>query len=237
MIVSASELYRFYRCGHLYQLIDIDGVPNPPTTRQLISRIVRDGVKADLTAWQEASAAARSLKNDTERHFAQTVAYTRAEAAQGRVRTMEANYTIALRMYMMWRSTVYQKIASISLQREYSMEIDGDVVTGFIEIEEAGSVRSTRVTTRTPEDGIADLRMLIPAVALGKEAAIVDCLIDQQRMAYMRQVHEITPEVIEATRERVKAALQAIERGQLVPADSSAWWCRSCQQRPVCRYV
>lgn len=250
MTITASALARFYRCGELYRLAS-EGVPLPPTTRQCVSRAVRRAIQADLQSKMDTGAllatpdARRGLESAVRAHLAGDVYLTDAEAAAGNRRIFETVMLSAQRVYLMHRAVVAPKIQPAALSRPFELVIGEHSVTGIIEIEEPTGTRATKVRARRPEEGEAsrDLSLAIQALALEQmdgtppSEATVDYLIEAKELAYVRQTVEFEGGMLAAAESRVKAALQAIEQGAFVPVDSQAWYCRSCQLRPVCRYV
>ena len=245
MTLTAQSLAQYFRCGHFFKLTQIEQVPNPPPTWQLVSRIVRDAIQADLAEKLASGAllattdARQGLEAIARRHFQGDIAWTESEASQGQRRTFEAVMLAAPRMYLMWRAVVAPKIDVTGLGIPFELSVGPHVITGIIEIQEPSGLRMTKVRRRSPAAGEAstDLTIAIQALATGADHATVDHLVNTDKMVYVRQEVEIDGALISATEERIKSTLAALEEGVYLPADSGAWWCRACPLRPVCRYV
>jgi CRISPR/Cas system-associated exonuclease Cas4 (RecB family) len=79
--------------------------------------------------------------------------------------------------------------------------------------------------------------LILQAIAAGAERVTTDYLIESDLLAVDRQEWSLSDAQVEMARERVKAAVKAIEAGVFLPADASDWRCVSCPLRPCCRYV
>jgi hypothetical protein len=245
VIYQASALSRFFRCGHFYKLVTVENVPSYPTTRQLLGRIVRDGVQRDLSVRRErgellpTDEARTALHADAQRHFGQVIAWTDAQVKQGQRTAFEATFAAALRLYMPWRAIIARDIEPTGVAQEFTLAVGDDSVVGSVEIVERNAVRGTRVRSRAPEahEPGRDFGMLIEAVALEKSVIHLDYLIDSKPIVVLKQACEVTPEMQAATIERLRAAIHAVRAGQFLPAELSVWHCQSCQLRPACAYV
>jgi hypothetical protein len=256
MTLTTAALARFAQCGYKHLLVDIEGVPLPPSTRQAVSRAVRKAIQLELcggaiqaeggagrqstpTPPQSRQNAPGSIASIVDGEMA-TVALTPQESARGmRSVTDKVEYSTR-RLFGLWNSVVRPRIDFTHLNRPFELGLGGAVITGHIEIMGATSIRATKVRTRRPEVGEAerDLGLILQAIAAGAETVTVDYLIESdKRLAVDRQTFALTAGQVESTRERVKAAAAAIEMGVFLPADTSDWRCISCPLRAVCRYV
>lgn len=245
MILTAGQLARFYRCGELYRMADVDRIPYPPGTSQIVSRVVRQAIQDDMRTKQVTGAimatpeARANLEGITRTHLTGETFLTEQQASTGNRRIYETVLLSAQRCYLMWRAVVSNRLTPVSLNREFSLSVGAHEITGIVEMEDPNGIRATKVRTRRPEEGEAsrDLSLAIQAMALSASHVIVDYLIEAKELLYVRQEFEVTPEASQAALDRVRAALEAIDLGCFVPAPAEAWWCRSCQLRPCCRYV
>ena len=234
MTLSTGELARFSQCGHKY-LLASQGVPLPPSTRQAVSRAVRCLIQDALSRPSEAP---QSISGVVAGEMA-TVALTDAESARGWKTTSDRVEYLVTRLFHLWNSVVKPRIKPTHLGRKFELGIGFATITGTIEIQEAKDVRATKVRTRRPEAGEAerDLGLIFQAIAAGAETVTVDYLVEAAALAVDRQSFTLSAGQVEMARERVKAAVQAVEAQVFLPADLSDWRCQSCALRPVCRYV
>jgi CRISPR/Cas system-associated exonuclease Cas4 (RecB family) len=240
MTLTTSALARFSQCGHRYWLTDVEGVDNPATTRMAVSRAVRAAVQQDLL--QNAPSRPREtapwIGGLSQGEMAR-VALTPQEAARGMKTTTDRVAYSATRLYGLWRAVVKPRIHHTHLGRGFELGIGGATITGAIEIQEAGGVRSTKVRTRRPEkeESTRDVGLILQAIAAGAERVTTDYLIESDKLAVDRQEWSLSDAQVEMARERVKAAVKAIEVGVFLPADTSDWRCVSCPLHALCRYV
>jgi hypothetical protein len=145
----------------------------------------------------------------------------------------------ATRLYGLWRACVKPRIHHTHLGRGFELGIGGATITGTIEIQESGGVRATKVRTRHPEKGESerDVGLILQAIAAGAERVTTDYLIESDPLAVDRQEFTLSDSQVEMARERVKAAVAAIEMGVFLPCDTSDWRCTSCPLHAICLYV
>ena len=235
MTLTTAALARFSQCGHKHKLVDIEGLPLPPSTRQAVSRSVRRLIQDALSWPQEAP---QSIAGVVAGEMA-TVALTAAEIERGmRSVTDKVEYSTR-RLFNLWWSVVRPRITHTHLYRAFELGISGATVTGHIEIQEARAVRATKVRTRRPEASEAerDLGLILQCIAASAETVTVDYLVETDKLAVDRQEFTLSAGQVEMARERVKCAVQAIEAQTFLPADLSDWRCLACPLRQVCRYV
>jgi hypothetical protein len=245
--ISVQALSRYTRCGHLYKLQDLESVPNWPTTRQIISRSVHGAIEADLRhsiATGEAlpvDDARRGLDSILQGHLAGDHALSDAECSLGNRRIYETMLAECERAYFAWRSVVAPKCVAVDVGREFSYLIGNAEVTGRIEILERGRIRATKIRSRRPDEGEAsrDLSFAVAVLAMRGAApkVTVDYLVTSKEMAYVRQEVDFDAEMLEAAKERVRVALEAVTAGVYLPASPDDWRCRACGLRACCRYV
>lgn len=240
MTLTTAALARFSQCGHRYWLTDVEGVDNPATTRQAVSRAVRAAVQQDLrqSAPQSPQEASHRIDGLAQGEMAR-VALTAQEASRGMKTTTDRVAYSATRLYGLWRAVVKPRIHHTYLGRGFELGIGGATITGTIEIQEAGGVRATKVRTRRPEkdESARDVGLILQAIAAGAERVTTDYLIESDKLAVDRQEWSLSDSQVEMARERVRAAVKAIEAGVLLPADAADWRCISCPLHAVCRYV
>ena len=240
MTLSTASFARFSQCGHKYSLVDVQGVDIPATTRQAVSRAVRAAVQQDLR--QNASQSSRiepgSIAAIVSGEMAR-VALTPQEAARGMKTTTDRVAYSATRLFGLWRACVKPRIHHTHLGRGFELGIGGATITGTIEIQESGGVRATKVRTRHPEKGESerDVGLILQAIAAGAERVTTDYLIESDPLAVDRQEFTLSDSQVEMARERVKAAVAAIEMGVFLPCDTSDWRCTSCPLHAICLYV
>lgn len=239
MTFTDAEFATFSQCGHRYKLTSIESVPHYPATRQLVSRIVRDAIQAELRAHHEPQQTRQLLERLTTTHLGSDVSLTELEASHGNRWVFEQTLKSATRLFGLWRAVVLPKVAHTHLNRPYELSIGGATITGRIEIQEATQIRATRVRSKRPAAGEAalDYRLIFAAIAAGVEGVEVNFLIDTEKLAVDRQEFCLTEAQVESARLRVDAMRQSIESGCFLPSDSSSWKCLACQLRPVCKYV
>jgi len=243
--VTAQEIVSYLRCGEFHRLTAIEGVPTPPSTRQIVSRAVLAAIQADLAhkiahgCVLETAVARQNLERLVGSHLAGECALSAEEAAMGNRRIFERVLLSAQRVYLLWRGTVASRIEPMHLQRPFTLNFDASHVTGIIEIEEVRGFRATKVRSRRPEEGEAsrDLALAIQSLALDGAPATVDYLIEAKELAYVRQVVEFDGGMLAAAQERVRIALQMAEAGVYLPAPADAWYCQKCSLRMCCCYV
>lgn len=250
MTLTVQQILAYSRCGEYHRMTAIEGVPNPPSLRQVVSRAVRDAVQADLRrkldtgTVQPTPEALQNLKGIVTYHLSGDLALNAEQAATGNRRIFEYVMISAQRMYLLWRGTVAARISPLTLGQNFSLSVGIHEVTGRFEILEPAGIRATKVRSRSPEEGEShqDLALAIQALALfhGEHPvmhATVDYLIDTKQMAYVRQEVEFDGGTLEAAEQRLKALFRALEEGQYLPAPADAWWCRACYLRTCCRFV
>ena len=240
MTLTTSALARFSQCGHKFKLADLEGVEIPATTRQAVSRSVRAAIQQDLrqNAPSRPQEARHWIDGLAQGEMAR-VALTPAEAARGMKTTTDRVAYSATRLYGLWRACVKPRIHHTRLGRGFELGIGGATITGTIENQESGGVRATKVRTRHPEKGESerDVGLILQAIAAGAERVTTDYLIESDPLAVDRQEFTLSDSQVEMARERVKAAVAAIEMGVFLPCDTSDWRCTSCPLHAICLYV
>jgi hypothetical protein len=168
-----------------------------------------------------------------------TVALTEAESARGWKTTSDRVEYSVTRLFHLWNSVVKPRIKPTHLGRKFELGIAGATITGTIEIQEAGGIRATKIRTKRPTENEAerDTGLILQCIAAQAETVTVDYLIESEKLAVDRQTFSLADHHVESTRERVKAAVGAIEAGVFLPAEADSWKCLSCPLRMVCRFV
>jgi hypothetical protein len=249
---TTAQFARFSQCGELYRLQDIERVPVLPTTRQVISRVVRDSIQAEVE--QKAARGVLLSPQDARQrvealatfHMAAPVSLTPAGASQGQRRAYEGVFVEALRLVMAWRVVVGGRINPSAAARPFSLHIAAHDITGHIEIQEdTRAVHCTKVRTRQPsaDEADHDLGLTLAALAVehldGRQPSelVMDVLVAGEKVGYHRLVADAGRGRFVALEERIKMAAAALEARVFMPADAQDWRCRACQLRPICRYV
>ena len=253
MTFTAAQLRTFSVCGERYRLENIEGLPVYPTTRQIVSRIVRAGIQADLAAklatgtLLSSQDAYGAIQAAARAHISSEVALTPAQVSSGNSRVFQQVAYQATRLGMMHHSVVAPRIEPTHLSRVVSCELGGHTLTAVVEIQEGSrTIRATKVRSRKPEDGESegDIGLLIQALGLDREtghmpdSAIVTYLVDGgKEVGILKQEVEIDPNRVAALEHRVRQASAASESRVYSPADPQSWQCRSCAHRMYCLYV
>ena len=244
MIFPAPAFARFVRCPVIYDLHDLQGVPMPPTTRQVLSRIVRGEVKRELQsklatqAIPDSRGARLSVEQLSQEQFAQDIAYTPDEAARGQRTAFERTLTRAWALVGLWRAAVAPRIEPIATDAAYEFKAGEHSITGYVEcVTQDGNrltARSTRVRSRRPaKDETAQNQVLF----LPGWDVTVDYLIDSDPLSVETQTVERSESIRVALQERVLNAARAVEAGVFTPTDPQNWKCLSCSLRECCRFV
>lgn len=242
MTFTLADFTNFTRCPALYELTHIHDVPMPPTTRQVLSRVVRDVVlqqlqhKVDKGVIPDHIEVRKLVTASTDVHMGQDIAYTADEAARGQRTAWEKVFTRSMALVQMWRSAVAPRIEPAAVLLPFVRQF-GDVrVAGNVEIDEPNNIRVVRVRQRRPAADAAmhDLPLLLQA---GGRTVIIDYLIDAEPLVVDRQVVEHDEAKALAVSERVRQMARACEAKLFVPADPAYWRCQSCGVRVCCRYV
>ncbi len=244
MNCTVAELLHFSRCPALYELHHLQGVPMPPTTRQIVSRAVRALVleelqaKIDTGAILEAQEARQRVWKTVDAQITQDIAYTPQEAARGQRTAYEKAARDAGALLQLWRAVVARLIHPARLQEPFSEYIRGHCLSGQFEIVENAQIRTIRVRQQRPANGEAqyDMGAVVQAVISAKPV-VVDYLIDSDPMVVDRQIVEFDGGKWAAIQERVCVMARCIEAGRLPPADPAYWRCQNCSLRSCCRYV
>ena len=256
MIFPAPAFARFVRCPVIYDLHDLQGVPMPPTTRQVLSRIVRGEVKRELQsklatqAIPDARGARLSVEQLSQEQFAQDIAYTPDEAARGQRTAFERTLTRAWALVGLWRAAVAPRIEPIATDAAYEFKAREHSITGYFEcVTQDGNrltARSTRVRSRRPaKDETAQNQVLFLPGKASPDArgaclswdVTVDYLIDSDPLSVETQSVERSESIRVALQERVLNAARAVEAGVFTPTDPQNWKCLSCSLRECCRFV
>lgn len=245
IVIPADAFSTFQQCGHKYRLTQIDGVPYFPTTRMLVSRIVRAAIAAELRSGeieesvdQRRQRTRQMVESLCQQHFTSEVSLTDAEVQRGQRSVFEGMLKKSLELFCLWRAVVRARIQHTHLDRPYELAIGGATITGRIEIQESEQIRATKVRARRPAEGETDFRLVFAAIAAGVAGAEVTYLIDGGKdLAVDRQYLQVTEALVEAVKMRVNALSVAVSAEVFLPAEPSNWRCRSCQLRPVCHYV
>ena len=237
MTLTVSQFLHFTRCPALYELADIQGVPMPPTTRQVVSRSVRAVVlqecqaRIDTGSISDAKEARQRVERAVQAQMAQDIAYTPEEAARGQRTAFEKAFRSAFALVSLWRTVVAPRIQPVAV----STEFHESHLTGQFEIVEIPNVRLTRVRSRRPAANEAqhDITVAIHAAASGK-SVVVDYLIEADPLVVDRQIVEYDEAKVVALRERVNLMARCVD---FPPTDPAYWRCQSCSLRACCRYV
>jgi PD-(D/E)XK nuclease superfamily len=239
MTFTVAQFLRFTRCPALYDLADVQGVPMPPTTRQVVSRAVRAVVlqecqaKIDTGAISEVKEARQRVERAVQAEMAQDIAYTREEAARGQRTAFERALRSAAALVNLWRAAVSPRIQPVWVSVWF-----GNPLSGALEIVEQSNVRLTRVRSRRPaaDEAQHDVAVAIHMAAY-VQPVIVDYLIEADPLVVDRQTVEYDEAKVVALRERVRQMVACVEAGVFPPTDPAYWRCQSCSLRMCCRYV
>jgi hypothetical protein len=237
MTFTVAQFLHFTRCPALYELADIQRVPMPPTTRQVVSRAVRAVVlqecqaRIDTGSISDAKEARQRVERAVQAEMAQDIAYTPEEAARGQRTAFERALRSAVALVNLWRAAVEPRIQPVAV----SASFDATHLTGQFEIVENSNVRLTRVRSRRPAANEAqhDITVAIHAAASGK-MVVVDYLIEADPLVVDRQIVEYDEAKVVALRERVNLMARCVD---FPPTDPAYWRCQSCSLRACCRYV
>ena len=240
MTFTVSQFLRFTRCPALYDLADVQGIPMPPTTRQVVSRAVRAVVlqecqtKINCGAIHDAKQGRQLVEQSVQAQMAQDIAYTREEAARGQRTAFERAFRSSSALVNLWRAAVAPRIQPAVV----SSLFDWASLSGVFEVVEFGNVRLTRVRSRRPsaDEAQYDITVAVHMAASGK-TVIVDYLIESDPLVVDRQTVEYDEAKVVALRERVRQMVACVEAGVFPPTDPAYWRCQSCSLRACCRYV
>ena len=240
MTFTVAEFLHFSRCPALYELHHLQGVPMPPTTRQIVARSVREVVlqelqaKIDTGAIPDAREARQRVERVVEDQMAQDIAYTSEEANRGQRTAFEKAFRDTMALLHLWRVAVAGRIQPVAVRSSFM----DHGMTGEFEIVEVGNIRTLRVRQHRPAAGESqhDLGAIVQAVASGK-SVVVDYLIDSDPLVVDRQIVEFDGAKLAALHERIALMARCVEAGRFPPADPAYWRCQNCSLRTCCRYV
>ena len=217
MTLTTGQLAIFSQCGHKFKLTS-EGVPLPPSTRQAVSRSVRQAIQFELCGGAiqaEGGAGRQSTPTPPQSHHPSLdsivagemaqVAITPAEASRGLKTTTDRVLHSTARLFHLWRAVVRPRIFHTHLHRPFELGIGGAIVAGHIEIQAAGGIRATKIRTRRPDAGEAerDLGLILQAIAADAENVTVDYLIEGDKLSVDRQEFTLSGNQVELARERV----------------------------------
>jgi hypothetical protein len=236
MTFTVSQFLHFTRCPALYELADIQGVPMPPTTRQVVSRAVRAVVlqecqtKIDTGSISDIKEGRQRVDRAVQAEMAQDIAYTQEEAESGQRTAFEKAFRSAYALVNLWRVAVAPRIQPVAVSVWF-----GKPLRGEFEITEQSNVRLTRVRSRrpAPNEALHDITVAVHMAASGK-TVIVDYLIEADPLVVDRQTVEYDESRVVALRERVNLMARCVD---FPPTDPAYWRCQSCSLRACCRYV
>ena len=239
MTFTVAQFLHFTRCPALYELADIQRVPMPPTTRQVVSRAVRAVVlqqcqsKIDTGAFFDAKEARQRIERAVQAEMAQDIAYTQEEADRGQRTAFEKAFRSSLTLIGMWRAAVASRIQPVAVSTAFTDPVFH--LIGQFEVVEVPNVRLTRVRSRRPAANEAqhDITVAIHAAASGK-MVVVDYLIEADPLVVDRQIVEYDEAKVVALRERVNLMARCVD---FPPTDPAYWRCQNCSLRSCCRYV
>ena len=237
MTFTVAQFLHFTRCPALYDLADVQGIPMPPTTRQVVSRAVRAVVlqecqtKINCGAIHDAKQGRQLVEQSVQAQMAQDIAYTREEAARGQRTAFERAFRSSSALVNLWRAAVAPRIQPAVV----SSLFDWASLSGVFEVVEFGNVRLTRVRSRRPaaDEAQNDITVAVHMAASG-ETVIVDYLIEADPLVVDRQTVEYDESRGVALRERVNLMARCVD---FPPTDPAYWRCQSCSLRACCRYV
>ena len=243
MNIELLAFLHFTRCPQIYALVDVQGVSMLPTVRECVGNVVRRAIADELQHRIEHGDTMDGLRSRThvielsESMMLQDIAYTEAESQRGVRHAINYVSLQALKLVALWRAVVEPRISPVSVNKPFTFSGEnGHTLSGFIETEEAGNVRLTRVRWRRPAKNEAQYDLSV-ALQGGCNTAIVDYLIDAKPLVVDRQTVEYSPAKLQAIRERLNVMVQCIEAGTFPPTDTKYWRCAQCGLRSCCRYV
>ena len=252
---SHSKLDTWSKCGEAYRFRYLERVPTATTVGMVLGRAADAAISLNLQAKIETGELLP--EEQVEQEARDAVLREWAGIDQGQLDNPDAAYWSsrdrAAAAATLHAKTWGQEMEPTHVQRAVSADLYEIAElpvrwTGYIDIQEAGAVRDTKTSKRSPGQGAADHSLQLTGYALAVQAmdgeppkeVSLDYLVVSKaatralRLSSSRGVQDYGPLL-----ERVRAWLSGLEAGVFVPAKADAWWCSQkwCPYWDMCRYA
>ena len=257
IIVSHSRMSMLSRCGEQFRRRYVEHEVVPPDVSLAVGRAVDRAVSENLRS-KMAGAGLKSAeevvdlaRDAVEDEFRGEVVLSDDEASRGlrAVKGEAADKSIRLascharELAPTINPTHVQRWVAVDLARlGYPAEL-----VGIIDVQEAGRVRDTKTSAKSPQAGAADASMQLTTYGLASRVLDgaaptslgLDFLVDNKSgaKAVTQQTTRATDDYRSLLR-RVERYLEVVEKGAFQPTSPDNWWCstRFCGYASTCPF-
>ena len=254
--LHVTGLEMLSKCGELFRRVYIEKERKPPgvyvvvgkSTHRSVERDLRHKIEhRELLSLEEIQDTARDALVREWQHS--DISLEPEELELGLQVVREQAIDKAVRLASLHHMDMAPQVEPVSVEHEWTIELPGYPMdlAGTIDILEAGAVRDTKTSKKTPNERVAHESLQLTAYALAVK--VIDKVeVGQVCLDYLIDTKTPQAKTYSSTRDaddyrvllaRIETATLAIQKGIFVPARESDWWCSAkwCGFYSTCRYV
>jgi len=253
--LHATSIATFSRCGEQFRRRYVEGERQPPG----IAAHVGSGVDASVTANLTQKIHDGTLLSEEQVQDLARDGFRRALERDGAMLSDEERELgeeavagqaadKAVRLASLHHGELAPTIVPTSVQWPWSLELTDYAfeLVGTADVREAGRIRDTKTSAKSPTADAADKSLQLTAYAMA--ATVIDGETPEVTLDYLVDLKTPKTAVLSSTRSegdfaallnRVEVIHDAMEAGVFPPADPDSWMCspKFCGYYKSCRYV
>lgn len=241
VVLSASSLQTFFRCGHQWYLSHVVRLREPPNVRQVIGVATHSAIEHNMI--QKITSRSDVTSEEMEDVFASNYDSLVADVEKPDEDLGEAKDS-GIKLVRLHRRQVSPTIQPVWVEKAGQLEIDGVPYSWVVDLaDDQGRIRDTKTTVRRKR--LEDYALQMTGYALGyrqetgqKETGIVIDALIRTKIPYYWKLEggSVNDRAEQAFSDTVQAAYSAIESGNFVPNGLTNGACSWCGYARICKY-
>lgn len=246
-VVSHTRMAMLSRCGEQYRRRYVEGEILPPGVALIVGGAVDSSVSENMRHKMEhdsllALDAVGAIAADecAMRWSAGDVILSDDEVMLGAAKVKGEAVDKSVRLARLHAKEVAPAIEPTHVQRGFEVELDGALLTGYMDIQERRRVRDTKTSKRAPQANAADTSLQLGIYALAArvlddtlpDVVQLDYLIDGRKPVSLSLASTRDDAALDAVLARVNRFVETVRAGAFQPVDPDSWVC----SRQFCGY-
>lgn len=240
LVLSASSVMTYLRCGQQWKFPYVDGIKRPPTLKQGRGLAVHAAVEVNMKQKMDTR---EDLPLDDVRDAARDAFLTETMDSDSTIGAKNEFLDSTVDLVTVYHKLVAPEIQPIAVELPVQYMVNGIPFSGQIDlIDEMDRVRDTKTTARRPQPAQYSFAMTGYALAFrqGTGKVETDTVLDYlvaTRRPYRHPVHQggpASPAQVSRFATIIESTARSIEAGRFVPNGLASGACGWCPYKDIC---